>query len=128
MGNSIFIAKLLGPIFAATGLSLMINRKVFNDLAAQLLNNAGAIIFLGMLTLLTGLTIVNTHNIWRADWTLIITIFGWTAVAAGLARILLPQTVQKMGTGLLKMNNLIHVTTIIWIGVGFWLCYKGYIA
>ena len=127
MENSIFIAKIMGPVIAAMGLSLLINREVFNDLIAQLMKNAGAVILLGVLTLLGGLAVVTTHNVWKADWTITITIFGWVAVVAGLMRVLLPRQIIKLGAKILKLSALLNIATAFLICIGLWLCYQGYV-
>ena len=128
MQNSIFIAKLMGPTITAVGLSMVINREAFNKLMEDVLKNAGAIIMIGVLTLLAGLAVVNTHNIWVADWPVVITIFGWAAVGAGLFRILAPGVIQKLGRKVLNLNIAIQTAIAIWIGIGLWLSYQGYLA
>ena len=128
MQNSVFIAKLMGPAIAAMGLSLLLNRDVFNRLIDELLDNAGAIVMIGVLTLLAGLAVVNTHNVWVAGWPVIITLFGWAAVGAGLFRIILPKAVQKMGRTMLNLNAIIPLAAALWAGFGIWLSYQGYLA
>jgi len=128
MQNSVFIAKLIGPIIAVMGVSLLINREAFNRLADDILDSPGTIIMIGVTTMLAGLSLVLTHNIWTGTWPVAITLFGWITVIVGLIRILTPTFVQKMGRALMTKSVLLQLATPIWIGFGLWLSYHGYIA
>jgi len=50
-----------------------------------------------VLVLVGGLSIVNTHNRWVADWPVIVTVFGWAMVVGGAARVAVPRMVTKIG-------------------------------
>ena len=45
-----------------------------------------------------GLAIVLTHNIWAADWRVLITLFGWLNVIGGALRLFAPPLLMKTGT------------------------------
>ena len=40
----------------------------------------------GVLAFVAGLAIVRWHNVWRRDWTLLVTLSGWFLLLLGLAR------------------------------------------
>ncbi len=80
----------------------------------------------GLLTLVTGLAIVLTHNVWVFNWPVIITILGWLSIVGGVFRILFPDSVQSMGTNMLDKPAMMTVSGIIQIVLGLWLCYVGY--
>jgi hypothetical protein len=40
----------------------------------------------GVLMFVAGLAIVTTHNRWRPDWTVLVTLSGWFALALGVIR------------------------------------------
>ena len=126
MQTSIFIARLIGPLIAVMGLSMLIHHKAFHKLAHDVLDNPGAIIMIGMMTLFAGLSLVLTHNLWSKDWPVTITLIGWLNIAAGLIRIFLPGFVQKMGHILLTKRVTLFIAAPIWFGFGLWLSYHGY--
>ena len=128
MQNSILIAKLIGPVIAALGLTLLVNRGVFDRLIEEASSNKGLIVLMGVPTLLAGLAIVTTHNVWAWNWSVAITIFGWLAVVGGLLRTLLPGLVQALGGRVLKLPYLMTVAGVIWTGFGLYLSYYGYLA
>src|SRR5215469_3224475 len=84
MQTSIFLAKLLGPILALAGLAMLINRKELGALAQEFLRSRALFFLLGLVDFAVGLAIVLTHNVWAADWRVIITVLGWRRLAQGL--------------------------------------------
>jgi hypothetical protein len=127
METSRFLARLVGPFLVAIGAGLLINGDVYQQMAAQFLQNLGLIYLSGLLTLLAGLAIVNTHNVWTGDWRVIITIFGWLGIIGGALRIMFPQLVEAVGTGMLAQRSLIVGAWVVVLALGLWLSYVGYL-
>lgn len=126
MQRSIYLAKLIGPVLLAIGLGVLFNTAVFRVLAGQFLNNYALIFISGLLTLTAGLALVLAHNLWVGDWRLIITILGWLGVIGGLARIVAPQQIAAIGTGMLA-NGIAPMTGgFVMLVVGAVLSYFGY--
>ena len=82
----------------------------------------------GLLTLLGGLALINTHNFWNAGWPVIITILGWLAVIGGIARMLFPERVMGLGQKMLDNQTYLAFAGVIEGVLGLWLCYQGYSA
>jgi hypothetical protein len=40
----------------------------------------------GVLLFVAGLAIIRAHNLWRANWTVLVTLSGWSALAIGVVR------------------------------------------
>jgi hypothetical protein len=97
MPTSIFLAKLIGPVFLAVGVAMLLNGAAYRTLANSFLDNPALMFLSGLLTLPAGLAIVLTHNVWAADWRIVITIFGWLAVIGGAVRLLAPRQAVAVG-------------------------------
>ncbi len=91
MATSIFLAKLIGPVLLVVGIGLFVNAKTYRKLADEFLRSPALIYLSGVLLMTAGLALVLTHNVWRADWPLLITILGWLGVIGGAVRIIVPQ-------------------------------------
>ena len=128
MNTSLFIAKLLGPMLAVLGIAILMNPSRIREMAEELLDGNASLMILGILTLLTGLVIVNIHNDWTLGWPLIITIFGWLAVLGGILRMTMPSQVRSMGEAMLKQDNVLYISAIANILLGGFLTYMGYLA
>jgi len=126
MANSIFLAKLIGPLMLAVGIGIFVNGAVYRMLADELLRSRGMIYLSGVLAMTAGLAIVLTHNVWRADWPVIITILGWLATIGGAFRIVYPQGTERIGRRILKEKHGLTIGGIIWVALGAILCVFGY--
>ena len=126
MANSIFLAKLIGPVCLVVGLALLINGAAFRSLAGEFLNNPALMFLSGLLTLSAGLAVVLTHNVWAGDWRILITILGWLAIVGGMARILVPQRAVAVGRTLLANPSTLYISAGVHLLIGALLCFFGY--
>jgi len=128
METSLFLARLIGPTLLVIAAAVLINQDNMRDMAADFLEHRGLIFLAGVMTLVTGLAIVITHNVWVLGWPVIITIFGWLAVIGGIFRILFPDSVKSIGETMLHKSGLMTAAAIAPAVIGAWLCYVGYMA
>ena len=126
MATSIFLAKLIGPVCLVIGIALLINGAAFRTLAGEFLNNPALMFLSGVITLPAGLAVVLTHNVWTADWRILITILGWLAVIGGLFRLLAPQRAVAVGRTMLANPSTLHISTGVYLVIGALLSFFGY--
>jgi uncharacterized membrane protein len=126
MQTSVFLAKLIGPIFLAVGIGLLLNADTYRKLADEFLRSTALIYLSGLLTMTAGMALVLTHNRWLANWPVLITILGWLMAIGGAARIVIPQGSQKIGRQLLARPATLMVSGAIWLAIGAILCFFGY--
>lgn len=126
METSLFLAQLIGPVLIVIGVGLLLKQTEFREMATDFLSSRALIFVSGLLTLVVGLAIVLTHNVWEFNWPVIITILGWLSVFGGVFRILFPDSVQSMGTSMLDKPAMMTVSGAIQIVLGLWLSYVGY--
>ena len=127
MNTSLFLAKLIGPFFLLVGLSLLINQPQFRIIADEFLHNPALVFLTGLMVLPVGLAIVLTHNVWVADWRVLITILGWLSIASAAIRLLVPKRALDVGRRLYARPNVLHVSAAIWVVVGAVLSFYGYL-
>jgi hypothetical protein len=127
MQRSIFLAKLIGPLFFFMGLSLLVNQEGLRLMADQLLRNYALIYFSGAITLVAGLAIVNLHNLWVGDWRVAITVVGWLCVIGGIVRIVVPQHAAALGAAELTRPEFLVIAGLLVGLLGAWLSYIGYL-
>jgi hypothetical protein len=126
MPTSIFLAKLIGPILVIVGLGVLVNRKSLDALAQEIFRSHALLFLLGAMDLAAGLAIVLTHNVWTADWRVIITLLGWLMIIRGAVRILIPDRVKGFGAKMLKNKNAVTGSLAVTIVLGLVLSYFGY--
>jgi uncharacterized membrane protein len=127
MDTSILLARLIGPYIIVIGASLILNQKIFRQIIEDFPKNPSLVFVTGLLTFVTGLATVLFHNIWVADWRLIITIFGWLVLIKGVFLVVLPGTLIK-ATKIYSDNfKLVLIPWGVMILIGIFLTIKGYI-
>jgi len=126
MSTSIFLARLIGPVMALVGVSLIVNEAAFRKMAQEFLRSPALIFFSGMILLPAGLAVVLSHNVWVMDWPVIITVLGWVAVISGAVRVFAPQRVTKVGKNFLARKDVTTAAAAFWLVVGAVLCYFGF--
>ena len=89
--TSVFLARLLGPVFVAIAIGVLVNGAVFRAIAEEGLRSHALIYLTGLFAMTAGVAILLNHNVWAADWRVLITLFGWIAAIGGAQRIIWPQ-------------------------------------
>jgi hypothetical protein len=123
MQTSIFLARLIGPVMALAGVSLLVNELAFRKMAQEFLRSPALIFFSGMILMPAGLAVVLSHNVWVLNWPLIITLLGWIAVISGALRIFAPDRTIKMA---IVRKEYTTAAAAIWLVIGAVLCYFGF--
>jgi uncharacterized membrane protein YidH (DUF202 family) len=126
MQNSIFLARLIGPVMALTGISLLVNEAAFRKMSTEFLRSPALIFFSGMILMPAGLAVVLSHNVWVLDWPLIITLLGWIAVISGALRVFAPERALKIGKKAIARKEYLTAAAAIWLVIGVVLCYFGF--
>jgi hypothetical protein len=126
LATSIVIAKLMGPIILLAAIGMLTDAKDLQRMAGEFLKGRALMYVTGVLALLGGLAIVNNHNIWIAQWPLIITLFGWAMIIGGAARMALPSAVRSIGGAMMEYPIMIRISAGVWLLIGAILTYMGY--
>lgn len=79
-----YIAKIIGPILFVMGIFSFTHQKLIHEVIKSLENNPALLTFGGVFNLLMGMTITTFYNLWGFDWTILVTLLGWTFVLRGL--------------------------------------------
>jgi hypothetical protein len=62
-----------------------------------------------------GFLILEFHNYWNSDWTVVITIFGWLSLLKGILLIVFPQMFTAYKTTILKAGNQKYILILLLI-------------
>ena len=126
MDPSLLIAKILGPLFVIVTLGVLFNlghylevgRDFLKQPALRYLGGVGAFVF--------GVMVIEFHNVWVADWTLIITLMGWTSFVKGMVLLLAPATLMSLFEGYLNNTTAIRVHMVVGFLLGAFLTVMGH--
>lgn len=126
MAYSKLIAGLIGPLLAAMGVAMLINRNLFPIMIGELARNVGLIFLSGILMLLAGVAIVRVHNVWTGGWRILVTVIGWLAIVSGLVRMWFPQGAAPIAESIGGNAAALLLAGLVVLAVGAFLSYKAY--
>jgi len=117
MESSIFLAKVIGWYLVITSVVLLLRYKALRrDINTFTKGDNGIMLFFfGAFASIIGLLIILNHNIWTADYRVVITIMGWLALIKGVAYLAFP---WGWLSGIVKWANK-NNWYIIWAIIGF---------
>jgi uncharacterized protein YjeT (DUF2065 family) len=127
MSNSLFLARLIGPVMLVVGLAVFTNPRGFREMAEEFLASRALMFFSGLIIMPVGVAIVLTHNFWTADWRMVITVFGWLCAVGGALRLFGPLFVVKAGHAMLRQPYFTPIAAAIWVVLGLLFCFFGYL-
>jgi len=126
MGNSIFLAQLLGPYLAIVGIGIFLNPKNCQQMVHEYTQSAALIYFGGILALFFGLLIILFHNVWVANWAVIITLLGWLGLVKGACLIIIPDKMKKFAEYYQGSTRPLIIQSLSVFALGVFLMFKGY--
>ena len=91
MENSRRIAGLVGPTLVATVVSEfpLVQPHLYDAQTPPVVYLSGVLMFVA------GLATVRAHNLWRRDWTVLVTLSGWVLLALGLFRMFAAESYRQ---------------------------------
>src|SRR5215472_6616339 len=118
MQSSTFIAKLVGPMLVVISVGMLTNQNTYHAIIGEFLHSGALVYLAGLSSLLAGLAIVNAHNSWRAEWSVIITILGWLMLIGGIVRIVFPHLTVSFGAAVYGSTAAVVIVAIIGLVIG----------
>jgi len=119
---SIFFARLWGSFFIIFGLLFIITRQLGRTI--EMTDDKAFVISTGYVTLFLGLVTVILHNVWVLNWTVAITILGWSTLIKSILKIGFPEQIHKQAQIFKKKQWL---SAIFMMLLGGWLLWMSFI-
>ena len=124
MELSNFLAEIWGFSLAVIGLSMLVNPHNFRKLL-RFAEDEAMMYLSGVCSFVIGIASVLGHNIWVYDWRVVVTIFGWIALAKGVVRIFKPDF-AKMWVNKVKDKEWLQYAMVVVVLVGCVMVYLGF--
>jgi hypothetical protein len=126
MPAATLIARLIGPLFAALGLGMLLNATFYAAAVGEGAHSPVLIAISGMATLVAGLAILNAYHAWTADWRVLVTVIGWLFIIAGLIRLILPTLAETLAPAVYSGPAALMVAGAVVLVIGGKLSFEGY--
>lgn len=126
MDTSKFLAKIIGIYFIILSAVMIINMHYFIVYVQELIKDTPLMLVIGFWTLILGLIMVVSHNIWQWNWRTIITIISWLVFLKGASIIFYPQYIDHATTLFIENKGIAYSAAGFDLILGVLLCYLGF--
>ncbi|MFT4059739.1 MAG: hypothetical protein QM652_09340 [Legionella sp.] len=127
MTTTIFLATVLGWYFVIMALFLFFRRDLVIATMNELMEQPGLLFVAAVITLIMGLLMVISHNVWVMKWPVVVTIIAWLTLIGGLVRLFCPETVHRVWGKIVGNSRAITIAAIVTLIVGLYLLAKVYL-
>jgi glucan phosphoethanolaminetransferase (alkaline phosphatase superfamily) len=93
----------------------------------EIIKDTPLMLVTGFFTLILGVLMVVSHNIWQWNWRVLITIIGWIILLNGVSTIFYPQYIDQATILLAQNQHIIYSSSVLNFIMGIILSYFGFI-
>lgn len=128
VSTSILIARILGMLYLSIAIGCLIRKDYYRDILKDFSGNALLVYFSGFIALITGALVVHAHNIWQADWRVLITIIGWCALIKGILLLAWPGLLFRLMNAILLLTPALRMIPWLCALIGIYFVWFGFFA
>lgn len=125
--TTLYISKIIGPLFLVLGLAFLVSQKHYADLFRILYKRPGVLFLAALIELTVGLVLVINHNVWDSFAAVVVSIMGWGGILEGALILIWTKPYMRMALRLIS-PPLIMFGSILGLLVGAYLTYFAYLA
>ena len=125
MELSNFLAQLFGLTIAIFAGVAVLQPRLVRVYMKEFGESALLTLFLGMTGIIGGLAVVLSHNVWVADWRVLVTLFGWAALIKGIVLLASPDLLRDIGMSLYSTPQRVRIVLVIMGVLGVYLAGAG---
>ncbi|TAL61395.1 MAG: hypothetical protein EPN84_08025 [Legionella sp.] len=124
--DSLFLATVIGWYLVIVSLFLLFNFTLVKSIINEVMAQRGLLFIVALLTLILGIMMVTSHNIWVFAWPVVVTIFSWMVLIGGIVRLFFLERIAAMSQSFLSHPNRIRIMGVVWLVVGLYLLFHVY--
>lgn len=123
MVSSKRLGKIIGLYMMIVGMAMILRMDEFTHLIQNLMQDKPLMFVTGFFTLILGLIMVVSHNVWQRNWRLINTLIGWIVLLKGSSLILYPHVMDQLTLLFLQHTMVAYSAAGMDVVLGCVLCY-----
>lgn len=126
MEITIFLAQVIGWYLVIVSLFVLFRQDQLRGVMGDILAQRALLFFIAIVTVILGLLLVISHNVWVLGWPVIVTVIGWLVLISGLLRLVIPEALVRMGQWWLANPTYLLIAAVIYLVIGVYLLYRAY--
>lgn len=120
MEVSIFLGKVIAIFMIIMALFMIVKRKSLKAFAQDIWKNEIGLLYMSVINIILGLLLVVAHQVWSADWRIVVTIFGWSVLIKGVCLLFWPERLKKFSK-IMNSESYILIGAALWLVIGLYL-------
>lgn len=125
MELSLFLAQLFGLTMIIFTIVALARPSLINAMMRDLQKSSLAVLMTSFVTVIGGLAVVLSHNVWEMSWVGLVTLVGWSALAKGVGFAVCPNSMVSMSSKVMGGSKM-KVMLVVALLFGCYLAYKGF--
>ncbi|OJI06676.1 hypothetical protein BK004_02535 [bacterium CG10_46_32] len=127
MDTSLFLAKVFGIMYLASGVAILVRAKEFRKVMRDFMEHAYLTYFTGFMLTILGLLAVLSHNVWEgAGYVVVVTVISWAVLLKGPAYLVLPGKTMTSLTAWFDGKGWYMFAGIVSLVIGVYLASNGF--
>ena len=126
MDTSRFLSKVIGIYLLIISVAIMTSLSQFTYYVSELVLDNPLMFVTGFFTLILGIIMVVSHNLWQWNWRIIITLLAWLTLIKGASIIFYPHVIDVLTTLFLQNVTFAYSAVGFDFVLGILLCYCGF--
>lgn len=126
MTATYLLATVVGWYLVIVSSVLLFRRKLVTTAMSDIITQPGQLLIVAFLTLIIGLLMVVSHNIWVMQWPVVLTLIAWMTLISGIIRLVCPETAHKLWHNMIAKPEMLTISGIIMLLIGLFLLFKVY--
>ena len=123
-----FYAELLGVVIGLIALAMLANRRSMLEAIRELLADRAVLLLAAIVTLIVGLVVVLTHNVWSGSvLDILVTLLGWAMILRAVLLLFLPHASLQKLVSWVRLEQLYYVFGLVALLIGIYLAYYGFV-
>ena len=94
MDLSILVARIIAVVYISSGIAVLMGQVSFKEISEDLDKSPALTFIAGSLGAVVGMILIEYHNNWVKNWTVLITIFSWTLLLGGISVVIFPKSLS----------------------------------
>ncbi|MBL7479203.1 hypothetical protein [Legionella bononiensis] len=124
--TTLFLATVIGWYLVIVSLYSLFQYEQLKANAAEIMGQRGVFFVLAIITLILGLLMVTSHNIWVTGWPVVITVISWMVLISGIIRMFCPDTANKMRQSFMDNPIKMKIAAVVFLLLGLFLLFQVY--
>jgi hypothetical protein len=121
-----FLAQLLGLTLAIFAGIAVLQPGMIRAVVREFGVSPMVTLLYGTASIMGGLAIVISHNVWVADWPVLVTVFGWVVLLKGIATFASPELLHDVGESVYSSPGRTQIILVIAGIFGIYLAGAGF--